>query len=63
MGRIKTKLVKRMSNELISAHSDEFSTDFDENKEKAESFMEFPSKKIRNIIVGYVTRLKKKETA
>lgn len=63
MGRIKTKLVKRKVKELIGAHGDEFTEDFEENKKLAEKFMEFPSQKIRNIIAGYVTRLKRKEAA
>ena len=47
--------------ELLSVYGDRFTTDFEKNKNLAEELMEFPSKKIRNIIVGYVTRLKKKE--
>jgi small subunit ribosomal protein S17e len=61
MGRIKTKLVKRKTMDLIKSHGEEFSTDFDSNKKQAERFMDFPSKKIRNVIAGYVTRLKRKE--
>lgn len=61
MGRIKTKLTKRKTHELISSHGTEFSKDFDTNKKQAERFMDFPSKKIRNIIAGYLTRLKRKE--
>ncbi|MBU0535408.1 MAG: 30S ribosomal protein S17e [Nanoarchaeota archaeon] len=61
MGRIKTKLVKRKTRELINAHSEKFSGDYDQNKQVAEKYMEFPSKKIRNVIAGYVTRIKRKE--
>ena len=63
MGRIKTKLVKRKVKELFGAHGGEFTENFDQNKELAEKFMDFPSKKIRNTIAGYVTRLKRKEPA
>src|SRR3989344_4073743 len=61
MGRIKTKLAKRKTMELISSHGEEFSADFDGNKKQAERFMEFPSKKIRNVIAEYLTRIKRRE--
>jgi ribosomal protein S17E len=32
MGRIKTTLIKRMTNDLISEHRDELTTDFEKNK-------------------------------
>ncbi|MBW3012815.1 30S ribosomal protein S17e [Candidatus Woesearchaeota archaeon] len=59
MGRIKTKLIKRVTHKLFSDHAQEFKTTFDENKEIVQKFAEFPSKKIRNVIAGYVTRLVK----
>ncbi len=57
MGRIKTQLIKRISNKLIKEHRSEFKKDFKENKEIVAKLAEIPSKKIRNIIAGYVTRL------
>ena len=63
MGRIKTKAVKRITNELVDSYFDEFSEDFDANKEIVEKYVDIPSKKLRNIITGYVTRLvKSRET-
>ena len=59
MGRIKTKLVKRVTNKLISIHSDKFKKDFKENKSILKNMIDTPSKKIRNIIAGYVTRIMK----
>ena len=60
MGRIKTRLVKRVTNDLIREHSEEFKKDFDENKELVSKFAKIPSTKMRNVIAGYVTRLMKK---
>ncbi len=57
MGRIKTQLIKRISNKLIKEHEKEFKKDFKENKEIVAKLADIPSKKIRNIIAGYVTRL------
>ena len=61
MGRIKTKLVKRASNELFKRHKEEFTESFEENKPIVEKFMDLKSKKFRNIIAGYLTRLVKKQ--
>jgi len=59
MGRIKTKMIKRNALKLHSLHSDKFKKDFNENKKLVEQFAEIRSKKIRNIIAGYVTKLVK----
>lgn len=59
MGRIKTKLTKRVSNKLVKKHRDEFKTDFESNKQLVSKFADIRSKKLRNIIAGYVTRLVK----
>jgi len=59
MGRIKTKLIKRRTKEFMNAVKDEVSTNFDENKRIVSENMEYKSKKMRNIVAGYSTRLKK----
>lgn len=58
MGKIKSKLVKKTAKELI-ARGIPFSEDFNQNKKILGSNM--PSKKIRNQIAGFATRLKKNE--
>lgn len=57
MGRIKTKAMKRITEELVDNYYDEFSETFEENKPIVEKHADIPSKKLRNIITGYVTRL------
>ncbi|HEY9706501.1 MAG TPA: 30S ribosomal protein S17e [Allocoleopsis sp.] len=59
MGRIKTMLVKRTTEELMDKYNEEFTTDFNENKKVLDSKVKMESKKMRNIIAGYATRLKK----
>ena len=59
MGRIKTMLIKRTTEELMVKHGDEFTTTFDENKLILGGKAKISSKKMRNIIAGYATRLKK----
>ncbi len=58
MGKIKSKLVKRSANEFIK-QGVEFSEDFEKNKKTLGKTM--PSKKIRNRMAGYLSRLKKQE--
>ena len=63
MGRIKTTLIKRKTKELYKLHGEKFSTDFDQNKKVTNQYATVHSKKLRNVIAGYMSRLKKKETA
>ena len=60
MGRIKTQLVKRGTHDLIEQNPDKFKKDFVENKVIVDELADVPSKKLRNIIAGYATRLMKK---
>ena len=57
MGRIKTVLVKRITKQLVSEHSNEFSEDYNKNKELLKKYANIKSSKMRNVIAGYVSRL------
>jgi len=57
MGRIRTKLIKRVGNELIRDNPQTFQKTFEENKKLVEEHATFQSKKLRNIVAGYVTQL------
>ena len=59
MGRIKTRLIKRVSKEIVTEYSDLLKKTFDENKQVLSDKIDVPSKKLRNVIVGYVTRIMK----
>lgn len=61
MGRIKTVLVKRTALKLFRQHKAKFKKDFSKNKKIVEELAEIPSKKLRNVIAGYLTRLTKQE--
>ncbi len=54
MGKIKSRLTKRTTNTLIE-RGIEFTDTFDDNKKILGSTM--PSKKLRNQIAGYITRV------
>jgi len=61
MGRIKTQQVKSATHELFERASSEVTTDFKQNKEVATRYATIHSKKIRNVVAGYLTRLKRAE--
>lgn len=61
MGRIKTTQVKRTGRKLVGMYGQKFSADFTGNKKALAETSDIPSKKLRNIIAGYVTRLTKKQ--
>jgi small subunit ribosomal protein S17e len=58
MGRIKSTLVKRTAEKLIIDMNDSFDEDYENNKKSLGKTM--PSKRIRNRIAGYITRLNKR---
>jgi len=58
MGRIKSALIKRTARKLIAEKSDLFESGFDKNKKVLGKSM--PSKRLRNKIAGYISRLKRR---
>ncbi len=61
MGRIKTQFIKRLGRESVKKHREQLKDNFEENKKIVEKMLTEPSKKVRNVVAGYVTRLVKKE--
>ena len=57
MGRIKTTLIKRSGKKLLAIHNDAFNTDFVKNKKSVSERADITSKKLRNGIAGYITRM------
>lgn len=57
MGRIKSKIVKKTALSLLKEEN-RFTDKFDNDKELLKGLT--PSKKVRNQIAGYITRLKKR---
>jgi len=60
MGRIKTLPIKRITHKLMELHGNEFTDTYEKNKEIVNKLVLTPSKKLRNAIAGYITRLVKK---
>jgi small subunit ribosomal protein S17e len=61
LGRIKTKKIKRNTQKIYSENSDKITNDYSKNKEIINQKYKISSKKLRNTIAGYCTRLKKSE--
>ena len=59
MGRIRTQHVKRMSRKFLDLYPGEFNSNFEQNKKKMDELADIPSKKLRNRVAGYVTKLVK----
>ena len=60
MGRIKTRFEKSNAQKIFKEGQEEFSEDFAKNKEIASKYAKIPSKRLRNKVVGYITRLAKR---
>jgi ribosomal protein S17E len=58
MGKIKSKMIKNAANTLVKKGI-EFTKDFERNKRILKNTM--PSKKPRNQMAGFLSRLKKQE--
>lgn len=59
MGRIKPRPLKAITKDAFELKGDEFTTDFSANKQTAMNVLDIRSKKLKNVIAGYATRLKK----
>jgi len=61
MGRIKTTAIKRITLKLFREDPSRFNKKFSENKKLVNELVEVRSKKFRNVIAGYLTRLVKQQ--
>jgi len=61
LGRIKTVFIKHLTNRVLERHRDKFTTNFDKNKEILDQVIEINSKKLRNQVAGYITKIMKRE--
>lgn len=57
MGRVRPRHVKRLARDLVSRHEDDFTQDFDHNKEVLKDMDLVESKKLRNRVAGYIVRV------
>jgi len=58
LGKVRTDTVKRTSRELLRRFPDRFTGEFESDKLAVNELVITQSKRLRNRIAGYVTRLK-----
>ena len=56
MGRIKSIAIKNLARDMLEEHGDKFTTDFEKNKKIVGEVRDIDSKKIRNVVTGYITK-------
>ncbi len=56
MGAIRPAVIKRVARELVEKYPDKFTADFNVNKELVEKYTNVQTKRVRNILAGYITR-------
>ncbi len=59
MGRVKTIAVKTLADDLIKSYGDKFKPDFEKNKKVLEEVRPIKSKKVRNVLAGYIAKKKR----
>lgn len=57
MGKVRTEMVKRISLELVDKYPRSFGAEFEQNKQFLREIGLDVSKKLRNKIAGYITRI------
>jgi small subunit ribosomal protein S17e len=57
MGKVRTEMIKRISHTLVDKYERSFTTEFEPNKQFLKEIGLDVSKKLRNKIAGYVTRI------
>ncbi|UCD03535.1 MAG: 30S ribosomal protein S17e [Candidatus Woesearchaeota archaeon] len=56
MGRVRTSSVKRAAEELMLEFPNQFTKKFEENKKKVAELADVGTRKLRNMIAGYITK-------
>ncbi len=56
MGRVKSTAIKTLARGIVSEHGDKFTTDFEKNKTVIKNLKSIESKKVRNVVAGYITK-------
>jgi small subunit ribosomal protein S17e len=62
MGRIKPRRLKSVTEKTYEENNDLYVDNFEDNKKIVSQRLDVKSKKLRNVIAGYATRLKKRES-
>ncbi len=58
LGKVRTDTIKRIARELVRRFPERFTGEFEADKQGVNQLVNSQSKRLRNRIAGYVTRLK-----
>ena len=58
VGKVRIAAVKKVARELVERYPDKLTTDYEANKKVLADLVDAKTKRLRNRVVGYVTRLK-----
>ena len=62
MGNIRPSFIKIRALRLLEEYPDQFTDDFDTNKQLVSEYTDADNKRMRNWIAGYITRYKQRRT-
>lgn len=54
-------MIKKIAKEFLEKYPDRFTADYEANKKLIAELADIPSKKLKNQIVGYISRMKQIE--
>ena len=57
LGNVRSEKIKNVARDLVRRYPEEFTSNFEENKKAIDSVARIPTVRLRNHIVGYITRL------
>ena len=63
MGKVRTELVKRVAVDLVDRYPRSFGASFEQNKQFLREIKLETTKRLRNRIAGYITRIERMEKA
>jgi len=55
MGRVKTTATRALADRILRDHGKRFTEDFEQNKQTLGDVKKIKSKKVRNVVAGYIT--------
>lgn len=61
MGRIRTKWIKNIAEQLVTQHPNKFSDNFEENKKILKELDIIKDKPVRNKVAGFIVRVIEKK--
>jgi small subunit ribosomal protein S17e len=58
LGKVRIAAVKKVARDLVGRYPEKFNTDFEANKKALITLVDARTKRMRNRVIGYITRLK-----